>query len=290
MILLTGAAGKTGKAILTALIPQGVEVRSIVRSQRQAEEIQSCGCTDVIIGDLRDTSVLHNASKGVSSIYYICPNMSPDEVEIGQNLVHLAHEFGARRFVYHSVFHPQVEAMPHHWQKLRMEEILVASGLDFTILQPCAYMQNVLANWKAIHEAGIYAVPYRPSTRISMVDLLDVAEVAGKVLTESNHSCAIYELAGPEPLSQLEIAEILSREIGIPVTASGLDRVQWADRALKSGMGERQLATLLKMFEYYEKFNLQGNANILEFLLNRTATKFVEFVRRIITGTSNENR
>ena len=61
--------------------------------------------------------------------------------------IRAAQSAGVERFVYHSVLHPQVEIMAHHWQKMRVEEQLFESGLSFTILQPAAYMQNVLAGW-----------------------------------------------------------------------------------------------------------------------------------------------
>lgn len=280
MILLTGAAGKTGKAILNTLVPHGVQVRSLVQNEQQAEEIKNIGATDIIIGDLRDSNSLAKAMTGIKKIYYICPNMAPDELEIGRNLIHLASKNGITRFIYHSVLHPQAEDMPHHWQKLRMEELLFKSGLDFTILQPCAYMQNTLANWQEIVKNGIYAIPYATSARISMVDLMDVAAIAEVVLTQRNHSHTIYELAGPEHLSQVEVAEILSAELGRPVQAITLARTQWTDNVRKSGLDERQINTLLRMFEYYENYGLQGNATILTCLLKRPATKFAEFVRR----------
>ena len=73
-------------------------------------------------------------------------------------------------------------------------------------------MQNILQNWQSINNEGIYAVPYATSARISIVDLEDVAEVASNVLTQLNHKNAIYELAGPQALSQDEVAAILTAE------------------------------------------------------------------------------
>ena len=280
MILLTGAAGKTGKAILKNLGQHGVRVRSLVRSAKQAEEIKNLGSADIFIGDLRDPEALARAMTGVSRIYFICPNMAPDELEIGKNLVDIARSSGVSRFVYHSVFHPQIEAMPHHWQKMRMEEFLFTSGLDFTILQPCAYMQNILGSWKSITEQGIYPIPYATTSRISIVDLADIAAVAEVVLTQRVHSGAIYELAGPEPLSQDEVAQTLSNELAREVKAVALDRQQWKENAQQSGMNELTISTLVKMFEYYENYGLTGNSNVLNYLLKRPATRFVEFLRR----------
>lgn len=284
MILLTGAAGKTGKAILNNLGQHGVKVRSLVRSAKQAEEIKNLGSADVFIGDLRDHDSLARAMAGVSKIYFICPNMTPDELEIGKNLVNIARQNGVSRFVYHSVFHPQIETMPHHWQKMRMEEFLFQSDMDFTILQPCAYMQNILGSWRSIMDEGVYPIPYTTTSRISIVDLADIAAVAEIVLTQRTHSSAIYELAGPEPLSQDEVAHILSNELSREVKAVAIDRSKWTENAHKSGMNELAISTLIKMFEYYENYGLTGNSNVLNYLLKRPATRFVEYLRRVVNS------
>lgn len=279
MILITGAAGKTGKAILNTLTRRGIRVRALVRSVQQQETLKRLGAKDVMVGDLRDPESMQVALQGISKIYYICPNIAPDEVAIGLSLIDLANRNGVTRFVYHSVLHPQVEAMPHHWQKMRMEEKLFESGLDFTILQPCAYMQNILQNQKSIIDDGIYAVPYATSSRISIVDLEDVAEVAANVLSQLNHRNAIYELAGPQPLSQDEIAEVYATALAKPVKAICLDRDLWAANMRAGGMAEFEIDVLRKMFVYYENFGLVGNPLILSTLLNRPPATFTAFVK-----------
>lgn len=282
MILITGAAGKTGRAILRALTLSGMRVRAFVRSSKQAEEIRVNNHCQVSIGDLRDVDALSSAIDGIEKVYFICPNMTPDEVEIGRHLLKLAKAHNISQFVYHSVLHPQAEEMPHHWQKMRMEELIFTSGVNFTILQPCAYMQNVTQYWNNMVNEGIYPVPYATSARISMVDLEDVAQVAANVLSKPNHLGAIYELAGPQALSQDEVAEILTHCIGRKIHARPLDRSTWSENARISGMGDYQRDTLMKMFEYYEKHGLIGNSNVLEMLLERPAKTFVEFIRDYI--------
>jgi uncharacterized protein YbjT (DUF2867 family) len=184
--------------------------------------------------------------------------------------------------VYHSVLHPQTEAMPHHWQKLRVEEHLFESGLAYTILQPAAYMQNVLAGWDSILEQGIYSVPYPVQTRLGMVDVEDVAGAAALVLTQAGHAGAIYELAGPEALTQVQVAAILGQALGRAVRAEELALDAWEQRARASGLGDYQVETLVKMFRYYERYGLWGNPNVLRWLLGRPPTPFAAFVERVL--------
>jgi len=185
-----------------------------------------------------------------------------------------------QRFVYHSVLHPQVEAMPHHWQKLRVEEQLFESGLAFTILQPAAYMQNVLAQWDSALDGGEYAVPYSIGTRLGMVDLEDVAEAAACVLTEAGHEGATYELAGPGLLSQNEVAAILGRHMGRPVRACAVSPSRWEASARAAGLGGYQVDTLVAMFAYYDRHGFWGCPQVLEWLLGRPPTAFDAFVQR----------
>lgn len=170
--------------------------------------------------------------------------------------------------------------MPHHWNKLRVEEALFESGLAFTILQPTAYMQNVLAGWEAIVERGVFTVPYPVETRLSLVDLEDVAEAAAIVLTEPGHAGATYELVGTQAMTQVEVAEALSQNLGHAVRAEAKSIETWEQGARASGMGDYPIETLIKMFRYYERFGLTGNPHALGWLLRRPPTTFEAFVAR----------
>jgi NAD(P)H dehydrogenase (quinone) len=280
MILITGAAGKTGRAIIQALTKRGETVRALVHRPDQVASLKALGVDDVIVGDLLDQSVIQQAVQDVRAIYHIAPNVSPDEVAIGKIIIAVAQSADVERFVFHSVLHPQIEAMPHHWQKMRVEELLFASGLPFTILQPTAYMQNILANWKQILN-GKYLVPYSPVTRLSLVDLEDVAEAAAIVLTEPGHIGATIELVGTEAMSQVAIASTLADQLERRVDAEVLSLEDWERVVRSSGLGDYQVLTLLKMFGYYERHGFTGNPQALTCLLGRRPTSFAEFVERI---------
>jgi uncharacterized protein YbjT (DUF2867 family) len=280
MILVTGAAGKTGSAVIRTLAAQEKNIRALVRRQEQVRPIKGLGAQEVVVGDVRSQATVVQAVQGVQAIYHICPNMSPDEIAIGRTVIMAARSSGVEHFVYHSVLHPQTEAMPHHWQKLRVEEHLFESGLSYTILQPAAYMQNVLAHWDQILEQGRYLVPYSVETRLGMVDLEDVAAAAVVVLTQSGHAGATYELAGAEVLTQTEVAAILSRQLGHPVQAETMSLEAWKWGVQGAGLGDYQVETLVKMFRYYENHGFWGNPHILNWLLGRPPTTFADFVKR----------
>jgi uncharacterized protein YbjT (DUF2867 family) len=279
MILVTGAAGKTGRAIIRALTAEGGEVKALVHRPEYARPVQELGARHVIVGDLRDQSTMDHAARDVRAVYHIPPNVHPDEVLIGRVVLAAASAAGVDHFVYHSVLRPQIEAMPHHWLKMRVEEEIYTSGLDFTILQPTVYMQNILSQRDRIL-AGEYPVPYPSETRLSLVDLADVAAVAARVVGSAEHVGATYELVGTGGHSPSEVASALAARLGRAVRPVEVERGRWEAEARTAGLGPYQVETLLQMFHYYQEHGFAGNPNVAAWLLGREPTGLAAFLER----------
>ena len=208
--------------------------------------------------------------------------MHPEEISIGKLVIREARNASVEHFVYHSVLHPQTEKMNHHWQKMRVEELLLESGLPFTILQPAPYMQNLLAGWKSVMEDGVLRVPYSVHSKFSFVDLEDVAEAAGLVLTEPGHDHAIYELAGTLPISHAEVAEIFGNVLKRKVQAEKEEIGRFAGRLRAGGPSQYAVENLIRMFDYYDQWGLAGNPNVLRWLLRREPASIESFLERTL--------
>jgi NAD(P)H dehydrogenase (quinone) len=284
MFLVTGAGGKTGRAVIEALLMEDAKVRAFVRSAAHETSLMALGVNEVVAGAMDDRQALARAMRGADAVYHICPNVHPNEVAFARLMIAAATELGVPRLVYHSVLHPQIEAMPHHWNKMRVEEMLFSSALDVTVLQPTAYMQNSLAQWDRMVIDGIYRVPYPVETRLSLVDLDDVAEAAAIVLTNAGHSGATYELVGTPPLSQIEIAEKFGQALNKLVHAESKAIESWERRARATDVDQYQRDTLIRMFRAYARDGLKGNPNVLGWLLGRPPTSLADFAARIATS------
>jgi NAD(P)H dehydrogenase (quinone) len=279
MILVTGAGGKTGRTLVKRL--SKVEpVCALLHREEQIPVLKALGADKIILGDMRDKSSVRSAMQGARSVYHICPNMSPDEVVIGILVIGEAQKAGIERFVYHSVIHPQTEKMKHHWQKLRVEELILESEMPFTILQPASYMQNLLAGWKSIRDDGLLRVPYSVEAKFSFIDLEDLAEAARIVLTEPGHLYATYELAGTTPLSHIEIATIFERVIDQVIRVEREETRDWRLRV--KSLNRYAIDNLIGMFEYYDRWGLAGNPNVLRWLLGREPASLEEFITRTV--------
>ncbi len=281
MILVTGAAGKTGKAVVAALARSGEPTRALVRIPSQKSEMIELGATQAVAADMLQPAQVRRALEGIDRVYHIGPNAHPQEEQIGRAVVAAARASGAERLVLHSVLHPQARSMPHHLAKLRLEETLLRSGMDFVILQPTAYMQNLVAGWSLLVDHGLLRVPYPVATRLSLVDLDDVAEVAARAVGAPALSGGTYELAGTLPLSQAEIARILSTALRLTIRAEAEPVESWDARARAAGMEDARRSILIRMFRYYRLHGLVGNPAVLRSLLGREPTDLAEFARRV---------
>jgi NAD(P)H dehydrogenase (quinone) len=140
-VAIVGSNGKTGRAVAAALMEAGVEVRGLTRAN----------------ANLHTGEGLTAAFADCSAVYHLAPNLHPLEVLIAANVIAAAKHSGVERIVFHSVLQPQISAMPHHVAKSRAEELVINSGLDWAILQPSAYAQN-------LSESVVGALPYRGSS------------------------------------------------------------------------------------------------------------------------------
>jgi uncharacterized protein YbjT (DUF2867 family) len=283
MILVTGANGKSGRAVIRALCNKGKSVRAFAHRSEQVRQLKEIGAEDVVVGDMLDRTSLEKASQGISAVYHISPSANPMEATMGELAIEIAASAKVGRFVYHSVLHPHLRGLTHHQQKLLVEEKLYESGLPFTILQPGTYMQNLLAMWGAITKEKVLRAAYTVDSRLSMTDLEDIAEAAAIVLTEDGHLGATYELCGPEILTPVDMAKIISQQLGAEVRVESIPPDKWAANARTMGLTDHQIDTLSRMFKYYSRFGFVGNPNVLSWILKRPATDFSTFVKRMLS-------
>ncbi len=257
-ILAVGAAGTLAGEIVPALVRRGAIVRGLVHRPEQMQLAKTRGASEVAIGDLSDPASLDAAMEGVEGVFHIGPVFAPEEVQYGKNIIQAAQRAGVRKLVFSSVIHPVLN-LPNHAAKALVEEVLVNSGLEYTILHPTMLYQNYAASWDRIVETGILAEPWSADTRFSRVDYRDVADVAAIALTEDRLAFGTFELCAPDILTRHGVAELLSQVLGKKVGYATLDRN-------KLGNVPKDMLT---MFEHYDHSGLLGNPLPLRSILGR---------------------
>ena len=280
LILVTGASGKTGRACISHLVEKGAKVRALVRRSDAAVWLRANGVADAIVGDMFDNHVLESACLGVGKVLHICPPMHPDEDVLANGMIAAAKKANVDQFVLWSVLHPHID-VPHHRRKQRAESALIDSGLTFTILQPGRYMQHLESIWPQVLATGVHAFPFSTMSRFSLAHLDDLATAAANVLTMTGHANAIYEMAGPQAISQVNCAQIISDIIHQDIKAEAASLEAFIAKARASGLPEWRIETLAVMNRHYDAHGLEGNGNVLRWLLGREPKSFGDYVREI---------
>ncbi len=281
MILVTAANGNQGRLLVPKLLAANVPVRACVQSNASAEHLRALGVDDVVVGDLSDPAVLAKAVNGVEKIYHVGPTIHPRERKMGFAIVDAARAEGVQHLVLSSVLHAITTDLLQHEIKRDIEEHLLSSGLEFTILQPANYMLPL--KLRPVFERGVFELSWSLQRRQTMVDLGDVTDVARLVLTDSaRHTGATYELVGPGRFTGHHLGEIISRVLDRPIEVREID----ADTYLKACIGDadpaqftHQVRVLRAITARYSSHDFIGNPNVLTWLLGRPPTTFEQFVR-----------
>lgn len=215
-ILVTGATGQVGSALVEELVRRGALPRAMVRTEERAEEFAARG-VDAVVGDFERPESLPGALDGVKCVFLMSRD-DPKQPEMEGELIEAAVRSGVGRIVKLSAngaaLDCPVALMRWHAQS---ERILEDSGLEYTALRPQLYMQNFLRFGASIAAEGKFAAPMGDH-RFAFVDVCDVARVAAAVLTEDAHAEATYVVSGPEALSYGDAAETIGDAIGKKVT------------------------------------------------------------------------
>ena len=266
MILITGASGTAGRAVLAEVARGGEKHRAMYRSKEDAAKAPPG--TETVIADFSDKASLRPALGGVESVYLVCAPI-PDLVRLEANAIEACAEAGVRRIVLNSALGAGDYGKSFPGWHRKVEDQLKASTIAHCILRPNSFMQNVLAYYApSIRTQGAFYAAMG-NARISYLDVRDIAAVAAKALFGGEHDGSTYELNGPEALTCAEIAERISRHAGIRAQYVDIPAEAQRKAMLDQGMPEWLVTALLELQEYYTGGRGGTVDGVLEGLLGR---------------------
>lgn len=222
MILVVGSTGFLGSEICRRLAAAGKPVRGMVRSTSDPEKVarlQAMG-VETVLGDLRDPASLAAACQGVEAVIATATttvSMQPgDSIPItdqqGQlDLVQAARQAGVHKFVFVSI--PQeMEPCPLTTAKRTVEQAIISSGMDYTILCPGIFMEVWLSPALGFDPPNAKATIYGDGhAKNAYISLGDVAEYAVQSLDHPEAHNALVELGLPQMYSLLEVVRIFEK-------------------------------------------------------------------------------
>ena len=211
-VLVTGATGQIGGAVVAELLGAGVPVRALTR---RPDAARLPAAVEIVAGDLTVPESLDEALQGVAAVFLVWtapPATVPAVIE------RIALQ--ARRVVFlsspHRTPHPFFQAaQPNAIAILHanVERLIAEAGLASTIIRPGMFASNVLHWWgPEIRDGDAVRWPYG-AAETAPIDERDIAAAAARCLSEDRHAGGDYVLTGPESLSQAEQVRIIGATI-----------------------------------------------------------------------------
>lgn len=249
LILVTGATGSTGSAIVRSLTSRGIPVRVMVRKPPAAGSFPAG--VQTVLADFDDKESLAAALTGVRRAYLVTP--SSERAQDQQvRFADQAAASGVERLVVLSQLGSEA-ASPVRFLRYHaaVEQHIRDLGVDFTFLRPNLFFQGFLAFAGLIAQSSMFFAPIGTSA-VSAIDVRDIAEVAAAALVEDGHERATYTLTGPAAISHEEIAEALGAALGRTITFADASPEQFA-AALQGILPPWQIDGTLEDYAHYRR-------------------------------------
>lgn len=229
-VLVTGATGATGSSTIKRLLELNVPVRALVRTIDERSAHLTGQGVEVVEGDLSNFNSVSAALKGISSAYYMYPIQVDGLVEGTAYFAQAAVEEGLTHIVNMSQIAARKDAKSNaslnHWIA---ERLLDRTGIPVTHLRPTFFAEWLKYFAKEIKENSRIVLPFGES-RYAPIAGEDSGRVIASILANpEGHAGKIYPLYGSTELTQYEIAEILSEELGRKITYVAADIDKFAE-------------------------------------------------------------
>jgi uncharacterized protein YbjT (DUF2867 family) len=275
-ILITGATGNVGSAVLDNLGTTDVGLRALAHDESKARSLRDRG-VEAIVGDFLEPETLSPALEGVGTVLLVTP-IHPEQVTQASNVIKAAKESGNDPRIVRLSVHQASHQAParNSRQHAEIEDELASSGLLYTLLRPTTFMQNTLMAARTVTSEGRIYQPFKDG-RLGMIDARDIGEVAAKVLTEEGHEGEMYTLTGPAAITFYDVARALSEVLGKEVSYVPIPLEKAKQAILEMGFSEWRADVLIE----YAKAHSEGYSDFttkdVERLTGHPATSYKEF-------------
>jgi uncharacterized protein YbjT (DUF2867 family) len=277
-ILITGANGTTGRAVLLQLSALQISSRAMVRDLAKLDSPQFPH-TELIQGDLSDEESLIAPIAGIDVVYLVVVP-GPDMLHCVKTTIAAAKAAKVKRIVKLSAIFAAPDS-PSTFIRLHCEadEMLRHSGIGYTIVRPNSFHQNMIGQIVAIKATGAFYLPMGDA-RQSFIDVEDIASVVVAALTDPAHDGQTYDLSGPEGLSLHNVAEILTMAMKRPVTYVPITNEQFVETLERYGTPIAAANYIGEMFAAFATGEFASVTPDVANIIGRPALSFTEFAGR----------
>ena len=242
LVLVTGATGKQGGAVVEALLTRGHQVRALTRNSASpaANRLREQG-VEIAVGDLTDHDSLVRATRGADAVYAMSTPFeqgAENETAQGIAITDAAKAAGVAHLIYSSAAGAnRATGVPHFDSKYEVEKHLRASRVPYTIVAPVSFMEDLLQPWSLPSlRQGKLAMALPATRALQQVAVTDIGAFVAAVIERGDTVFGRrFDIAG-DALTGEEAAGILSKVTGREVHYEGFSpdvlRAQSEDLAL----------------------------------------------------------
>jgi uncharacterized protein YbjT (DUF2867 family) len=281
VILVTGATGLTGREIVRRLSATGASVRVLVRDISKANALAFNTLPNVKLfeGDMARSGTLTAALTGTDKAMLISSS-NAQMADVQSNFISSAKSAGVRHIIKLSGIIADINS-PFRFGRMHaeIENKLEASGISFTHLRAGEFMQSYFRQVPLILNKDSIILPM-DDQRIVSIDIIDIAEVAVKVLTGSGHEGKVYPITGPEALTMNEVAEKFSAVLGRKINYVNIPPGDAKRNQLAAGVPQYNADALEELFAERRKGRESKVYNTLKEVFSLKPTSFDEFIIR----------
>jgi len=279
-ILVVGATGNTGRALVRVLRQAGVPVRAAARERSTLVELK---VVDFVEIDYGNAVSLARAMRGVDRVYLAVPLVT-DLLALTEQVVAAAVKAGVRHMVKLSApgADRPVSLLLGQWHRAA-EQVIETSGLAWTHLRPNSFMQNFTNNHLgSMRSLGLFHDPVGAG-RVSYIDVADVAAVAAAVLTGTGHENKVYTLTGPEAVSSHDAAALFSRAAGREIRCVEVSVEAARDAMFGFGLPVPVVDAVAELYSLMRNGGLADVLSTVEDLTGRPARSFADYAAGLQT-------
>jgi len=275
-ILVIGGTGTVGSAVVAELKSNNADYVVLTRKKEKAEELNAKGIPTVV-GTLGEWSTVESAVKGVNTIF-LSTSPAADMLDLHKGLIDLAVKNNIKKIVRLSAEPANYsEGLYMYQQHEEADKYLQQSGLDYVILRPHYFMQNMMMHIDSAKSQNMFA-QYSGDAKIPMIDVRDIAKAAFQGLAKEDFNNQTFVLTGPTSISYTDIAKHLSIILGRDIQYMDLSYEDQEAGFKAYGMEDWQLSTVMKLFKIWADKGAVEPTNDFETLTNSKPKDIQEFI------------
>lgn len=296
LIVVTGATGQQSTHLIKKLYGK-YRLRLVAHSTSSVAKLTAQynhGDIEIVQAEMCLPPDCARILEGATAVYAMGPPFHPHEKEIGLFMIDAAVAEAAkpasefRHYIMSSVLNTQLRKMSNHDDKRYVEEYLIESGLDFTIIKPGDFMEQQFfpREWSTMAEPKFLCM-LNPDCVSSTTYLDDLSDAAAKVIAErARHYGAIYPIVSNGPTPYRELVEQCSKALGKPIGFEYLTIEKRIETALIYTYGSVEAAPVRvrdkaeRLVVFYDRRGIKGSPTVLEWLLGRKPTTMEQYVKK----------